>query len=148
MNSLLAMIMTLVLILSSLDLFYLYLMPQYVHYGLQTYACSNATFNMYPPLPVPLPDSTPGALFHSDGSDPRCASEETVIPCDWDAPADQCVMSRIGVIWSRVFYNYWYFGILYHGLSWMFLAVVIIEAMVTLLRAGRNEETNSMQEDP
>jgi len=159
-HSLLAITMNLVVILLTLDTFMLAILPQYMTYGSQTYlSCADKPIEeTYPLLPTPLPEekSTPSYLQSNSNLCPDISSEVKPIPCDWNAPEHQCVMTRISVMWSRLSFKNWYCGALFYWISWIFLAVVVLEATFAMIRPtkpqqasidGDTENTSSASDD-
>ncbi|KAI9558303.1 hypothetical protein GHT06_015056 [Daphnia sinensis] len=136
-RSLLVFTANLVLILLAVDVLLLALLPQYTTYSSQHYvACAENTSLAYPPVPTPLPDSVikNEALVLSRETRGDECSETVVLPCDWTAPEDQCVMTRIAVLWARVCYKTWYFGAIFYCITWIFLIVIILEGCVATFR--------------
>lgn len=137
-RSLLVVTANLVLILFSLDVLLLALLPQYATFSSQKYAVcdGNASFP-YPPLPTPLPDSTAigedSGVPMSTSLDDEC-QKTLILPCDWNAPEGQCIMTRIAVLWTRVSYKTWYFGAAYYCITWIFLAFVVLEGCIATFR--------------
>ena len=145
---LLAITMSLVVILLTLDVFLLAIFPQYMTYGGQNYiGCSNSTPDqMYPSLPTPLPDRrTAPVQIQMNSVLEQCEDSfvQVLIPCDWNAPEGQCIMTRISVLWSRLSFKIWYGGALFYWITWIFLAVVMLEATLTMFRSPLVEETSS-----
>ena len=159
-HSLLAISMSLVVILLTLDTFMLAILPQYMTYGSQIYlSCVDEPLEeTYPLLPTPLPEgkSTPSYL-QSDVTNP-CPDEFSgvkLMNCDWNAPEHQCVMTRISVMWSRLSFKNWYCGALFYWITWIFLAVTVLEATFALIRPAKQQsvsvdgdaENSSVSED-
>ena len=142
-HSLLAISMSLVVILLTLDTFMLAILPQYMTYGSQTYlSCVDEPLEeTYPLLPTPLPDekSTLGYLLSDTNPCPDGSSEVKLMPCDWNAPEHQCVMTRISVMWSRLSFKNWYCGALFYWITWIFLAVVVLEATFAMIRPAKQQ---------
>ena len=134
-RSLLVITANLVLILLTLDVLLLALLPQYSTFSSQHYvSCADNSSTPYPPLPTPLTDSDA-----VDKSTPLIASAlgsgcEDVVPCDWFAPEGQCVMTRISVLWTRVCYKTWYFGTIFYCITWILLAVLVLEGCIATFR--------------
>lgn len=149
-RSLLVITANLVLILLSLDVLLLAMLPQYATFSSQHYvACSENTSTPYPLLPTPLPDSPPSLankeLMLSTSSSLNSECQQTrLLPCDWNAPKGECIMTRISVLWMRVSYKTWYFAALYYFITWIFLAVVVLEGCIATLRRSHTttSETN------
>lgn len=99
-------------------------------------------------MPIPLPDLTASRLQLSDDSRNSNCDEMILIPCDWNAPEGECVMTRVAVLWTRVSYKIWYFGSIFYWISWVFLFVVIIEACIAMFRPSlRKLDTSSTDEN-
>ena len=132
-RSLLALTMNLIMILFTLDMFFLLLLPQYMSYASQHYiTCSPNSSYLPETIPTPLPDVTSVNQQSLISVPDKC--DEVLISCDWNAPEGECVMTRIAVLWARSTYKIWYFSSIFYWVSWIFLAVVVIQACIAMFR--------------
>ena len=136
------------MILFTFDMFFLLLLPQYMSYSSQHYITCSSNSSFYPEtIPTPLPDIITSDKQQSLISLPdKC--DEMLTPCDWNAPEGECVMTRIAVLWSRSSYKIWYFSSIFYWVSWLFLAVVIIEACIAVFRPSfRKLDTSDVSDE-
>lgn len=141
-RALLVITANLVLILLSLDVLLLSLLPQYSTFSSQHYvSCAGNSSTPYPQLPTPLPDSDAKDKAVSLGISSVDNGCENVLPCDWNAPEGQCIMTRIAVLWTRVCYKTWYFGTLFYCITWILLAVVVLEGCVATFRPSHTSSS-------
>ena len=104
-RSLLAVTMSLAVILLTLDTLMLAMLPQYMTYGSQSYiSCPESALD-----PSEDIGQLPTPLSYSQNDPCQDSADARLVPCDWNAPKDQCVMTRISAMWSRLSFKNWYY---------------------------------------
>jgi len=70
-----------------------------------------------------------------------------VATCSMEAPAEECIMTRMSMLLIRFFYKVWFFGAAYYYLSWAFLVIILIGFVVSLVRKRRSYIEGAVDHD-
>lgn len=74
-------------------------------------------------------------------------TNSTPVECNTEAPAGECIMSRISLLLTRYFYKAWFFGACYYYGIWIFLVAIIVGALVSILRKPQSSLVGAAMKD-
>ncbi|KAL5022678.1 hypothetical protein ScPMuIL_001833 [Solemya velum] len=117
-QGILLMCMILMFILLAVDIIIYELTPQYSSFGSQHYVVET-----------------------------KNGSSHELMPCGIDAPQDQCTISRMSLLLTRLFYKMWFFGAAYYWATWVFLGVFLIGFVVVLVRKRKSAINGEVEQD-
>ena len=119
-QALLMLVFCLILVVLAMNVLLYQLTPQYTTYGSQRYVSSHHAHNV---------------------------THHVLLPCSAQAPADECVMTRMSLLLVRFFYKVWVFGALYYWCNWALLGVMLIGFVVAVVRKRRSAVEGAVDRD-
>jgi len=75
------------------------------------------------------------------------ATSGEILPCSIAAPPNQCIMSQIGVLTSRIQLGTSFFGIIYYYATWVFVGTFLIGLVVSIIRKPQTNISSAYDDE-